>query len=151
MARTTELKIRVPPEMAAAVRTVIQAREQTINDYVKRAIRNQLIADATGMEAGTLRALVADATTPIMRGANFGAVHAAATLGLLREVLRNQYTAHGLPDDLARDKVDALGEAMLGEALATFETPTILYQFGWIERPGDGDERPAWLAAADDD
>ena len=150
MSRTTELKIRVPPEMAAAVRTVTQAREQTINDYVKRAIRNQLIADATGMEADTLRNVVAEATTPIMRAANFGAVHAAATVGLLREVLRDRYTTQGLPDDLARDKVEALVESMLGEALATFENPKILHQFGWIERPADGDELPDWFADADD-
>ena len=150
MPRTTELKIRVPPEMAAAVRTVVQARAQTLNDYVKRAIRNQLMADAADMEAGTLRALVADATTPITRAANFGAVHAAATVGLLREVLRQLYTTQGLPDDLARNKVDALEASVLEEALATFETPAILHQFGWIERPLDAEERLDWLTDSDD-
>ena len=138
--KTTELKIRVPTEMGEAVRTLSGARNQSMNDYVKRAIRTQLIADATNMEAGGLLALVSQATTPLTQAANFAAIHAAATLAFLREWARDGYITAGVPEDLAQEKAGLLAEHALAEALTAFEDPGVRAQFGWIERAIPDDE-----------
>lgn len=144
--KTTELKARLPVEMAEAIRTLTKERNQSMNDYVKRAIRNQLIADATHMETGSILKLVAQGSEPITRSANFAAVHAAATLAFLREWAKDEFIRRDeMPEDLAQEKAQLLGESALGEALATFEDPRKLAQFGWIERPSEDDEIPDWM------
>ena len=135
--KTTELKIRLPVDMAAAVRTLAGDRDQSMNAYVTRAIRTQLIADATAMEAGSLMALIEQANQPLTRSANFAAVHAAATLAFVREWAKDSYMVAGLPEDMAQEKAQLLAENALDEALAVFEDPRTLHQFGWIERPDD--------------
>ncbi|NMP24464.1 hypothetical protein [Sulfobacillus harzensis] len=132
--KTTELKIRVPTEMAEAVRTVSGARNQSMNEYVKRAIRTQLIADATNIEAGNLLALIGQATTPLTQAANFAAIHAAATMAFLREWARDRYITAEMPADLAQEKAELLADAALDQALTAFEDPRVRSQFGWIER-----------------
>jgi len=144
MTKTTEMKLRLPSDMATAVRTLSGERNQSMNDYVKRAIRNQLIADATHMEAGSVLALVRQANTPLTQSANFAAIHAAATLAFLREWAKDGYMGAGMAEDLAEEKVQLLAEAALDEALSTFEDPKILHQFGWIERPDMDDDVPDW-------
>lgn len=147
--RTTELKVRVPTEMAEAVRTLSKARGQSMNDYVKRAIRSQLVAEATHMEAGGLLSLIVQGTEPVVRSANFAAVHAAAVVALLREVLQERYTEKGMPEALARERVEVLVESVMGEAVETFENPKILHQFSWIERPAEDGDLPDWLKDTD--
>ena len=138
--KTTELKVRLPSDMAAAVRTLAGDRDQSMNAYVVRAIRSQLIADATSMESGSLMALVAQATEPLTRSANFGSIHAAAVLAFLRELARETYVRQdGLSDELAQAKAQVLTEAAVDEALTAFEDPNVRHQFGWIERPDDDD------------
>lgn len=143
--KTTELKIRMAADMAGAVRSLSAERTQSMNDYMKRAVRNQLIADATTMEAGSLIALVSQATEPLTRSANFGAIHAAATLAFLREWAKGGYIAAEMPEDLAEEKAALLAETALDEALTAFEDPAVLHQFGWIERPSEADENPDWV------
>ena len=143
--KTTELKIRVPTEMAEAVRTVSGARNQSMNEYVKRAIRTQLIADATNIEAGNLLALIEQATTPLTQATNFAAIHAAAVMAFLREWARDGYLAAEMPGDMAQEKAGLLVEAALDQALTAFEDPRVRAQFGWIERPESAADLPSWL------
>lgn len=133
--KTTALKIRVPTEMAEAVRTLSGERGQSMNAYIARSIRNQLIADATNMEAGSILNLVAQANEPLTRSVNFAAIHAAAGMAFLREWAKDGFMAAEMPEDMAEEKAGLLAEAALEEALTTFEDPAIRYQFGWIERP----------------
>ncbi len=137
--KTAELKIRLPVDMAKAVRALSGERGQSMNAYVMRAIRNQLIADATEREAGSLMALVAQANEPLTRSANFAAIHASATLAFLREWAKDGYMGAGMAEDMAEEKAGLLGEAALDNALTAFEDPQIRAQFGWIERPPDQD------------
>lgn len=139
---TTGLKVRLPRAMAEAVRVLSGERHQSMNDYVKRSIRNQLMADATAMESGSLMALIIQANVPLTRAANFGSVHAAAVLALLRELARETYVRRdGLSDELACAKAQVMAEAALSEALSAFEDPHALHQFAWITRP-DPDDLP---------
>ena len=85
-------------------------------------------------------ALIIQANEPLTRSANFGAVHAAAVLALLRELARETYVRQdGLSDELAQAKAQVLTEAAMDEALTAFEDPNVRHQFGWIERPVDPD------------
>ena len=140
--KTAELKIRLPVDMAKAVRALSGERGQSMNAYVMRAIRTQLIADGTAMESGSLMALIIQANVPLTRAANFGSVHAAAVLALLRELARETYVRRdGLSDELACAKAQVMAEAALNEALSAFEDPHALHQFAWITRP-DPDDLP---------
>lgn len=145
MPQTTEIKLRLPSDMAMAVRTLSGERNQSMNEYTKRAIRNQLIADATHMEAGNILALVRAANEPLTQSANFAAIHAAANLAFLREWAKDGYLAAGLPPALAQEKAAVFEAVAMDEALAAFEDPQIRHQFGWIERPDAEDIGPEGL------
>lgn len=145
---TSEFKIRIPVEMAESVRAITKARESTINEYVQRAIRLQLLADGTGANADTLTKLIQNANTPLTESANFASVHAAATLAFLREFARLVFQEQGLPEHLAQEKAEMLAENALAEATNTFENPQNRVQFGWVER---FDEETLALFMEDDD
>lgn len=145
-----EIKVRVAPEMMESVRALAKLRGQSMSEYIARATRNQLMADGAGMEADTIRKRIMDANAPLNRSANFAAIHAAATMAFMREWSRETFVRQGLPDELARKKSELLHEAALDEALAAFEDPRNLHQFGWIERPESEADLPAWLTDEDE-
>lgn len=149
MPQTTEIKLRLPSDMAMAVRTLSGERNQSMNEYTKRAIRNQLIADATHMEAGNILALVQAANKPLTQSTNFAAIHAAAALAFLREWAKDGYLTAGMPPALAQEKSAVFGTVALDEALTAFEDPQIRHQFGWIERPDAEDRSPDGLHEED--
>lgn len=136
----TEIKARVPEEIAEAVRVLARARGGSMNDYIQRALRTQLMMDATGLDNTALTRLIQQANESLTRAANFGAVHAAAVLTFLREWAADGYIAAGMPEALARDKAALFAEHSLADALTAFEDPRIRAQFGWIERPPDTED-----------
>lgn len=133
--------LHLPDEMLIAAKAMAETRGQTLADYIRAAVRMKLMADATHMDGNEVLNLVAQANEPLTRSANFAAIHAAATLAFLREWAKAEFMRRDeLPEDLAEEKAGLLAESALDEALSTFEDPKILHQFGWIERPPEGDQ-----------
>lgn len=142
--------LHLPDEMMIAAKAMAETRGQTLADYIRSAVRMKLITDATNMDGNVLTQVVAQANEPLTRSANFGAVHAAATLAFMREWAKDTFMRQEeIPEDLAEEKAQLLAENALDEALATFEDPRTLHQFGWIERP-DTDDIPEWQTGAAD-
>jgi len=142
-----ELKwtIRIARAEGEAVTAVAAAQGRTLNDYVIRAVRTQILIDASGMEWNTATRLIRDATEPISRAVNFAAIHAAAALLLVKEVLRARTQADGLPDALIREQVDLLVDNAVDKATAIFADPRTQAAYGWVERPLTEDDVPEWV------
>lgn len=127
----------LPDETWAAVKLLTEARQQTIADYIRDAVKLKLMVDGAGVNGGTLMQLIQAANTPLIESANFGAVHAAATWAFLREFAHLVFQEQGLPEHLAAEKATMLAENALDEAVNTFEDPRNRVPFGWIERFDD--------------
>jgi hypothetical protein len=148
-----ELKwtIRIARAEGEAVAAAAAAQGRSLNDYVIRAVRTQILIDASGMEWNTATRLIRDATEPLSRAANFAAIHAAAALLLVKELMRAAKQAEGMPEALVREQVDVLVESALDEAAAIFADPRTQVAYGWIERPLSEDDLPAWVRVIDED
>jgi len=148
-----ELKwtVRIARAEGEAVTAVAAAQGRTLNDYVIRAVRTQMLIDASGLEWNTAMRLIRDATEPISRAANFAAIHAAAALLLVKEVLRTRLSADGLPDAIIREQVDLLVDNAVDTATAIFADPRIQSAYGWVERPLTEDDVPAWVRLEEDE
>jgi len=118
---------------------------------VVRALRTQALIDASGMEWHTATRLIRDATEPISRAANFAAIHAAAALLLVKEVLRARPADDGLPGAIIREQVDLLVDNAVDKATALFADPRTQAAFGWVERPLTEDDVPEWVRLVEDD
>lgn len=130
----TAYPLRLPDDTWAAVKQITQARNQPIANYVRDAVQLKLMVDGVGVNANTLTKLIQSATTPLMESANFGAIHATASLIFLREFAKTVFHDQGLPEHLAQEKAAMLAANALDEATNTFEDPQNRVQFGWIER-----------------
>ncbi|MCL6562175.1 MAG: hypothetical protein K6U87_04125 [Firmicutes bacterium] len=126
--------LHLPPELRAAAQHIAEARDQTLADYIRRAVRTQVLIDGTGMESDTVLRLVEEGTERISRGTNFAAVASQATLLLVKQLLLERRLAAGLPRDIAEGQVDALADAAVTEAEAIYSDPRTRAAYAWVER-----------------
>ncbi len=142
--------VRMDADTAAMVRAVTHQHGLSLNDYILRAITNQLQLDVTNWPTGHLLHIVEQGTQKTTTAANFAAIHSYALLILLREWrIVDIQRAEGLPEDLARQTVLRDLERAVDESLAVFEDPRIRQQYTWVTRPERAEDLPSWLV--DDD
>ncbi len=135
-----------PQSMAQAVSTLAQTRGQSVADYIRQAIQRQLIWDGAQMDYNALRQAIEHATEKTTVAANFAAIHSQAVLILLKEWMKAQIMrTEGLPENLARQRIQLAVEDALAESLRTFEDPRVRQQYAWVERPESADDLPDWL------
>ena len=138
--------LKLPDEMMAAAKALAEIRGQTLVDYIRRAIRFQMQWDAMGQEHNALRQAVEQGTQKTTVAANFAAVQSQAIMILLREWRKEDIQkAEGLPEDLARQKVQGDMDEALALAAAVFEDPQVQQRYAWVERPESTDDLPDWL------
>ena len=136
--------------MAQAVSTLAQTRGQSVADYIRQAIQRQLIWDGAQMDYNALRQAIEHGTEKTTVAANFAAIQAQAVLIFLREWWKEDIKRReGLPENLARQRVQLAVEDALAESLRAFEDPRVRQQYAWIERPESADDLPAWLTDPD--
>ena len=139
-----------PQDMAQAVSTLAQTRGQSVAEYIRQAIRRQLIWDGAQMDYNALRQAIEHGTEKTTVAANFAAIQAQAVLIFLREWWKEDIKRReGLPENLARQRVQLAVEDALAESLRAFEDPRVRQQYAWIERPESADDLPAWLTDPD--
>ena len=139
-----------PQSMAQAVSTLAQTRGQSVADYIRQAIQRQLIWDGAQMDYNALRQAIEHGTEKTTVAANFAAIQAQAVLIFLREWWKEDIKRReGLPENLARQRVQLAVEDALAESLRAFEDPRVRQQYAWIERPESADDLPAWLTDPD--
>ena len=144
--------VRIDTDTATMVRAVIHRHGQSLNDYVVQAVRNQLQLDVVNWPTGQVLQLVEQGTQKTTVAANFAAIHSQAIMILLKEWRKADIQkAEGLPEDLARQKVQGDTDEALALAAAVFEDPQVQQCYTWVERPASADDLPDWLTAADDD
>jgi hypothetical protein len=146
MAQDEEWKVRMDHEMAAIVRAMAGRRGLSLNRYVRLALTHQLQVDVVNWPTGHLRKVVEEGTEKTTTAANFAAIHAQATLILLKEWRKADIQrVEGLPEDLARQKVQLDVDDALAMALEVFEDPRVRQQYAWMERPQSADDLPDWF------
>ena len=136
--------------MAQAVSTLAQTRGQSVAEYIRQAIRRQLIWDGAQMDYNALRQAIEHGTEKTTVAANFAAIHAQAVLIFLREWRKEDMKRQeGLPEELARQTVQCDVDDAIAESIRTFEDPRVRQQYAWVERPREED-LPAWLTDPDE-
>lgn len=146
MAQDEEWKVRMDHEMAAIVRAMAGRRGLSLNRYVRLALTHQLQVDVVNWPTGHLRKVVEEGTEKTTVAANFAAIHAQAVLIFLREWWKEDIKRReGLPENLARQRVQLAVEDALAESLRAFEDPRVRQQYAWIERPESADDLPDWF------
>ena len=140
-----------PEEMAQAVQAIAKTRGQSAAGYIRRAIRFQMQWDAMGQEHNALRQAVEQGTQKTTTAANFAAVQSQAIMILLREWMKDHVKkTEGLPEDLARQKVQGDMDDALALAAAVFEDPQVQQRYAWVTRPENPEDLPDWLTEDDE-
>lgn len=129
-----EVKLRLPLDLVQSMRMLASARNQSLNAYALRALRNQILTDGASMESDTVLRLVEQGSQHISRGVNYAAVTAQATLLLVKQLLLERRLADGLPRDIAEGQVEALADAAMAEAEAVYADPRTRAAYAWVER-----------------
>ena len=149
MADDEKWTVRFEPDLANMIRTFAEQKGMSLNQYMRRALTNQIQVDAVDWPTGHLRQMVEQGTEKTTVAANFAAIEAQATLILLKEWRKADIQrVEGLPEDLARQKVQLDVDDALAESLRAFEDPRVRQQYAWMERPREED-LPAWLTDPD--
>ena len=150
MADDEKWTVRIGPDLADMVRTFAKQKGQSLNQYMQRALTNQIQVDAVDWPTGHLRRMVEQGTEKTTVAANYAAIQAQAVLIFLREWWKEDIKRReGLPENLARQRVQLAVEDALAESLRAFEDPRVRQQYAWIERPESADDLPAWLTDPD--
>ena len=143
---TEKWTVRIDADTAAMVRAVTHRHGQSLNDYVVQAVRNQLQLDVADWHTGHLLRMVEQGTQKTTVAANFAAIQAQAVLILLREWRKEDIQkAEGLPEDLARQKVQGDMDEALALAVTVFEDPRVQQRYAWVTRPESPEDLPGWL------
>ena len=151
MASDEEWKVRMAEDLADRIRTFAKQKGMSLNQYMRRALINQIQVDAVDWPTGHLRKVVEEGTEKTTTAANFAAIQAQAVLILLKEWKKAQIMrTEGLSEDLARQWVQLDVDDALAESIRTFEDPRVRQQYAWVERPSEED-LPGWLTDPDDD
>ena len=151
MANDEKWTVRFEPDLADMVRTFAKQKGMSLNQYMRRALINQIQVDAVDWPTGHLRKVVEEGTEKTTTAANFAAIQAQAVLILLKEWKKAQIMrTEGLSEDLARQWVQLDVDDALAESIRTFEDPRVRQQYAWVERPSEED-LPGWLTDPDDD
>ena len=149
---TEKWTVRIDEDTAAMVRAVAHRHGQSLNDYIIRAITNQLQLDVADWHTGQLLRMVEQGTQKTTTAANFAAIQAQAVLILLKEWRKADIQkTEGLPEDLARQKVELDCDEALALAAAMFEDPRVQQRYAWVTRPESPEDLPDWLTEDDED
>ena len=149
---TEKWTVRIDEDTAAMVRAVAHRHGQSLNDYIIRAITNQLQLDVADWHTGQLLRMVEQGTQKTTTAANFAAIQAQAVLILLKEWWKADIQkTEGLPEDLARQKVELDCDEALALAAAMFEDPRVQQRYAWVTRPESPEDLPDWLTEDDED
>ena len=149
---TEKWTVRIDADTAAMVRAVTHRHGQRLNDYVVQAVRNQLQLDVADWHTGHLLRMVEQGTQKTTTAANFAAIQSQAVLILLREWMKEHLKkVEGLPESLARQKVQGDMDDALALAAAVFEDPQVQQRYAWVERPESAEDLPDWLTDEDDE
>ena len=144
-----------PEDMAQAVTTLAQTRGQSVADYIRQAIQRQLIWDGVHMEESAWQQAIQQGTHKVSIAANFAAIDSHAIMILLREWRKTDIQkTEGLPEDLARQKVQGDMDEALALAVTVFEDPRVQQRYAWVTRSESPEDLPDWLTDAvliDDD
>lgn len=152
MAQDEEWKVRMEEDLADMIRTFAQQKGMSLNQYMRRALINQIQVDVVNWPTGHLRQVVEHGTEKTTVAANFAAVQAQAVLILLRAWRKEDIERQeGLSEDLARQHVQLDVEDALAASLRAFEDPRVRQQYAWVERPLGEDDLPQWLTDPMDD
>ena len=150
MAQDEEWKVRMDEALANMIRTFAKQKGMSLNQYMQRALTNQIQVDAVDWPTGHLRHMVEQGTEKTTVAANFAAIQAQAVLILLKEWRKeDKKRQEGLPEELARQTVQCDVDDAIAESIRTFEDPRVRQQYVWIERPESADDLPAWLTDPD--
>ena len=150
MASDEEWKVRMAEDLADRIRTFAKQKGMSLNQYMRRALINQIQVDVVNWPTGHLRQVVEQGTEKTTAAANLAAVQAQATLILLKEWRKEDMKRQeGLPEDLARQRVQLDVDDAIAESIRTFEDPRVRQQYAWIERPESADDGPSWFTEPD--
>ena len=149
MAQDEEWKVRMDEALANMIRTFAKQKGMSLNQYMQRALTNQIQVDAVDWPTGHLRRMVEQGTEKTTVAANYAAIQAQAVLILLKEWRKeDKKRQEGLPEELARQTVQCDVDDAIAESIRTFEDPRVRQQYAWVERPREED-LPAWLTDPD--
>jgi hypothetical protein len=152
MAQEEEWKVRMDADTASMVRALAHKRGLSLNRYMVIAIREQMQRDVADWHTGQLLQLVEQGTQKTTIAANFAAIQSQAVLILLKEWRKADIKRQeGLPEDLARQKVELDCDEALALAADVFENPQVQQRYAWVERPESAEDLPDWLTAEDDE
>ncbi len=144
--------VRIDEDKAAMIRVVAHQHGRTLNDYVIQALTNQLQLDVSDWSTGHWLRMVEQGTQKTTVAANFAAIQAQAVLILLREWRKEDIQkTEGLPESLARQKVQCDVDDALAASIQVFEDPQVCQRYAWIEKPQSENDLPDWLTAEDDE
>ena len=150
MAQDEEWKVRMDEALANMIRTFAKQKGMSLNQYMQRALTNQIQVDAVDWPTGHLRRMVEQGTEKTTVAANYAAIQAQAVLILLKEWRKeDKKRQEGLPEELARQTVQCDVDDAIAESIRTFEDPRVRQQYAWVERPREED-LPAWLTDPDE-
>lgn len=146
MADDEKWTVRIGPDLADMVRTFAKQKGMSLNQYMQRALTNQIQVDAVDWPTGHLRRMVEQGTEKTTVAANFAAVQAQAVLILLKEWRKEDMKRQeGLPEELARQTVQCDVDDAIAESIRTFEDPRVRQHYAWVERPQSADDLPDWF------
>ncbi|PSR23319.1 MAG: hypothetical protein C7B43_20210 [Sulfobacillus benefaciens] len=146
MADDEKWTVRIGPDLADMVRTFAKQKGQSLNQYMQRALTNQIQVDAVDWPTGHLGQVVEQGTEKTTVAANFAAIQAQAVLILLKEWRKEDMKRQeGLPEELARQTVQCDVDDAIAESIRTFEDPRVRQQYAWVERPQSADDLPDWF------
>ena len=142
--------VRLNSDQAQMIRALAHQKGMPLNEYVARALANQIQVDVGNWTTGHLRTIVEEGTAKTTIAANFAAIHAQAVMILLQEWRKADIQkAEGLPEELARQKVQCDVNDATALAEEIFEDPRIQQRYVWITRPESEDDLPDWLTETD--
>ena len=148
---TEKWTVRIDEDTAAMVRAVTHRHGQSLNDYVVQAVRNQLQLDVADWHTGHLLRMVEQGTQKTTTAANFAAIQSQAIMILLREWMKEHVKkTEGLPEELARQKVQLDMDDALSLAADVFEDPRVQQRYAWVTRPENPEDLPDWLTEDDE-
>jgi hypothetical protein len=152
MAQDEAWKVRMEHDMADIVRAVAQRQGLSLNRYVLKALTNQIQVDVENWSTGHLQKIVQEGTAKTTIAANFAAIQSQAIMILLKKWRTADIKkTEGLPEELARQKVQVDMDEALALAAEVFQDPRVQQRYAWVERPESTEDLPDWLTDEDDD
>lgn len=144
--------VRLHSDQAQMIRSSAHQQGLSLNEYVSRALLNQIQGDVSNWPTGHLRQIVEDGTQKTTTAANFAAIQAQVAVILLQEWMKEYVKkTEDLPEDLARQKVQLNVDNALAAAVEVFEDPRIQQRYAWVDRVENVDDLPDWLTETDAD